>query len=86
MRLTRYILSRVYLYNPPPAQPAQFTPPRSRQRSHDSQGKRLRGDEEEEEPEANPWVLIVVLILAIAIMAGTTEWVSGWRLWRSLSD
>lgn len=29
----------------------------------------------EEEPEVNQWVLIVVLLIGIAIMAATTEWV-----------
>ena len=71
---SRYILSRVYLHNPPPALPAH---------GRDPERKKSRSEEEEEEPEANPWVLIVVLLLAIGIMAATTEWVRVLRLWKS---
>ena len=80
----RYILSRVYLHIPPPEHPTHVSLPPSRQHSYDLEGKRSRG--EEEEPQANPWVVIVVLVLAIGLMAGTTEWVSILRLWRSWSD
>ena len=82
----RYILSRVYMHNPPPPQRARVSPPTSRHQSHDSEEKRSRGEDKDKEPEANPWVLIVVLLLGIAIMAATTEWVSVLCLERSWSD
>ena len=76
----RYILSRVYMHKPPPPQRAPVSLPTSRQHSHDSEGKWSRGEDKDKEPEANPWVLVVVLLLSIGIMATTMEWVSVLRL------
>jgi Ca2+:H+ antiporter len=71
--LTVYICSRIYLHNPPGDNNAATIQPNAPMAA--------RNEEENldtEDPELNQWVCIVMLIITIALMAATAEWVSGY--------
>jgi Ca2+:H+ antiporter len=65
-----YIASRLYLHNPFGKETA-FEHATSTDEAKMKQQKLL-----EEDPEINQWVGIMVLLVAVAIMAVTAEWVS----------
>jgi len=64
-----YICSRIFLHNPPGEENAIIL---------NSAAPAAMYEEEKlsiiKEPKANQWVLIVVLLVGVAIMAATTEW------------
>ncbi|KAK0201669.1 hypothetical protein DFS33DRAFT_1263842 [Desarmillaria ectypa] len=64
-----YICSRIFLHNPPGANNAL--------RLHPNAPKEMEEREEElaeKEPEISQWVCIIMLIITIALMAATAEW------------
>lgn len=65
-----YICSRIFLHNPPGDENALVQHPLAPEALKEEE-KRLA----EAEPEVNQWVLIVMLLISIAIMAATAEWV-----------
>ncbi|KAG5340471.1 hypothetical protein C0989_001487 [Termitomyces sp. Mn162] len=64
-----YVSSRIFLHNPPGKNNALML-------DADAPAAMMEEEKEllKEEPKANQYVLIVVLLISIAIMAATTEW------------
>ncbi|KAG6877847.1 hypothetical protein C0993_003220 [Termitomyces sp. T159_Od127] len=67
--LAVYISSRIFLHNPPGDNNALTLDADAPAALREEEKELLR-----EEPKANQYVLIVVLLISIAIMAATTEW------------
>ncbi|KNZ79572.1 Vacuolar calcium ion transporter [Termitomyces sp. J132] len=67
--LAVYVSSRIFLHNPPGKNNALML-------DADAPAAMMEEEKEllKEEPKANQYVLIVVLLISIAIMAATTEW------------
>ena len=72
IHVTRYVMSRVFLHNPPGEGNALLAAPNAPAEVHDEEHHL-----EHAEPEINPWVGIILLVITIAIMATTAEFVSG---------
>jgi Ca2+:H+ antiporter len=68
----RYICSRIFLHNPP-------GPGNSELAQHKLAPEALKEraiEMDNEDPEVNQWVCIGMLVITIAIMGATAEWVS----------
>lgn len=72
---TRYVASRVYLHNPPGENNALTVP-------HDAPDA-IKHEEHhllQQEPKTNPWLCMILLIITVAVMAATAEFVSAVHL------
>jgi Ca2+:H+ antiporter len=67
----RYVASRIFLHNPPGEGNAFRTAPNAPKEIHDHENHLATA-----EPEVNPWFCVVFLVITIAVMATTAEWVS----------
>jgi Ca2+:H+ antiporter len=66
----RYVCSRIFLYNPPGHGNALSMSPDAPEELH-----RIEAELAEEDPKVNPWVCLALLIVTVAIMAVTAEFV-----------
>lgn len=70
----RYVASRIFLHNPPGEGNAFRPTPNAPEEIHKHEIHLAQAD-----PEVNPWFCVTFLVVTIAVMAATAEWVS-WRL------
>lgn len=66
-----YVLSRVFLHNPPGEGNALRVAPNA-----PLEVKQAEHELQEIEPETNPWACMILLLVTVAIMSATAEFVS----------